>query len=228
MAVEQYSPTDRIVHITKVDFKKQIIISPIRVVQYDNNLPVVEAELYMNDILYTLPMNASVKIRWGKKDHTFIIKEVLGCNQDRTKVYFEIDNQMTYFYGEATPILVLVIDGKTAGSSYIYFVIDRNPVQATDIESTTEYPDLESAVAEAQEAASDAEQYKNDAKDIADQALIDISDTKDQSIIDISVAKEQAIAEVAAAKDWVEVGTTGQTTPSTELIVGGIFYEKLD
>ena len=312
MAVESINIDQaRIKHTTKVDFMNNLIMKPIRVVQYDNNLPIVEAELFMDGEPYTLPQNAEVRIRWGKKDHTFIIKEIMGCDESRRKIYFEVDNQMTYFSGPANPILELKIDDRTAGSSYIYFNVDRNPVQDSDIKSEVEYTDLGEYVELAQEAAqgahlsataasaaadraagyesaveaaatqalSDIDTAKtgaltdiSNAKDTAvSEALSDISDAKDSAVSDVGTAKTGALTDISSAKDtavtdigtaktgalndisaaeetaienieaaeaeaiahiddhkWAEVGSTGQTTPSANLAVGGIFYEKID
>lgn len=286
MAVESINiDQKRIKHITKVDFMNNLIMKPIRVVQYDNNLPIVEAELFMDGEPYTLPQNAEVRIRWGKKDHTFIIKEIMGCDESRRKVYFEVDNQMTYFSGPANPILELKIDNRTAGSSYIYFNVDRNPVQDSDIESEVEYTDLGEYVELAQEAAQGAHLsasaaeaaanraagYESSVEAAAAQALSDIDTAKSGTLTDISSAKDTAVTAIGTAKDnaisdvgtaktgalndisdaeetaienvqaaeaeaiahiddhpWAEVGATGQTTPSANLAVGGIFYEKID
>jgi len=140
------------------------------VVQYDKQLPIVAVELYLSGNLYTLPATMDVKIRFGeKKDKTFIYKNVLGCNEARTIVYFDVDEQMSYFSGSYNPTLELSVIGtnplEKAGSSAIPIVIDRNPVQETDIVSMNEYSDLIQAVADAQAAQALAEQAVLDAKD---------------------------------------------------------------
>lgn len=155
MAVETFIPAaTQIVHEVKVDFAQRLIQKSIHIVQYDKSLPIIKCNLFLNGYSYTLPSNASVSFRWGKKDHTFVIKQVLGCTPDRKAVYFEVDEQMSYFYGAVNPILELRVGDKTAGSSYIPVEIDRNPVQVTDMESHTEYPDIIGAK-EAAEAARD-------------------------------------------------------------------------
>ena len=169
MAISTYTvPDGRVVHSTKVDFVKRIIQNPINVVQYDKSLPIIEVELFSNGYSYVLPSNADMNIRFGKKDHTFVIKPVLGCDADRKKVYFEFDEQMSYFHGQYDPILELKIGGVLAGSQSIRFNIDRNPVQITDVESHSEYPDLEEAVQEAQDAADRAEEAAASVESYAD------------------------------------------------------------
>ena len=68
-----------------------------------------------------------------KRDHTFVYNAVLGCNSDRTIVYFEITEQMTVFYGEHNPIIELRNGTSLAGSGYIQFYLDRNPIQVSDM-----------------------------------------------------------------------------------------------
>ena len=180
--------TDRIIHETSVDFIKRIIQSTIHIMQYDNNLPLIAVKLYKNGQDYILPSTAIVKIRWRKKDGTIVYKEVLGSNSTRDTVYFEVDEQMTYFDGKNTPILEVTVpivgseDTRIAGSGYLYFEIDRNPIQNGDIESQSEYPDLVEAVrrAEAAEATAveAAESVASSAAQIETNRL-DIVDLKD-------------------------------------------------
>ena len=110
MAVEQIDLSqyaDRIIHNTKVDFSQRIITKTIRLMQYDDTLPIIAVTLMKDGYSYTLPEDATVEIRWGKKDHTYVKKEVLGCDVSRQIVYFEVNNNMSYFPGAHTPILEL-------------------------------------------------------------------------------------------------------------------------
>ena len=83
MAIQTYIvPTDRMVHETKVDFNQRCVQQKtIHIVQYDKSLPVIAVELFLNGSTYTLPANADVKIRWSKRDKTFVYKNVLGCDE---------------------------------------------------------------------------------------------------------------------------------------------------
>lgn len=135
MAVNTYIPDANkfIIHKTKVDFVKRIIQKPIHLVQYDNVTPIVEIELLYNGVLYELPYEADLTIRWGKRDKTYVIKKALGLSEDRTKAYFEIDNNMTALDGIVEPVVSMSIDNNVCASSTMNFVIDRNPVQRDDI-----------------------------------------------------------------------------------------------
>lgn len=152
--------SDRIFHETSANFgDKARVVQPVHIVQYDKSMPIVCVKLYNNGLPYVLPDSVNaITVRWGKSDRTFVIKNVLGCNPDRTVVYFDVDEQMTVLYGEANPILEIKLDdGVISGSTSIPFRIDRNPVQHGDIRSCVIYPDLEQAVKDAEDAAERAE-----------------------------------------------------------------------
>lgn len=158
MAIQTYIvPTDRIIHKAKVDFSQRCMQQKtIHIVQYDKSLPVIAVELFLNGSTYMLPANADVKIRWSKRDKTFVYKNVLGCDENRQIVYFDVDEQMTFFNGPCNPILEVIISGNKAGSSSMPFEIDRNPIQVGDIESHSIYPELEVMIEKAEEAAETA------------------------------------------------------------------------
>jgi hypothetical protein len=165
MGVLLYNPESyRIVHYSSVDFSYRIIDRPIHIVQYDKEIPIIAVSLYLNGRPYVLNQDMEVKIRWSKPDRTFIYKNILGCNQPRNIVYFEVDEQMSFYPGKCEPIieLFIVTEGvaKKAGSSPIYIEIDRNPIQTTDLESISEYSDIELVIIEAKEAIANLNVFK--------------------------------------------------------------------
>lgn len=179
MAIQTYNvPTDRIIHKAKVDFSQRCIQKTIHIVQYDKS-SVIAVELFLNGEEYVLPSHADVKVRWGKRDRTFIYKDALGCDASRHVVYFDVDEQMSFFYGPSNPILEVVISGSKSGSSVIPFEIDRNPIQDGDIESSNEYVDLSKAVQEANDIRNEIlgamSKYYN--KEETDKKLGDLVDT---------------------------------------------------
>lgn len=137
MGIDIYTPdSNKIVHKTKVDFIKRIIPETIHLVQYDSIIPVVEVSLYFNGDVYTIDdnENVSMKIRWGRKyEEPFVIKDILGCNNSRDKIYFSIDSDMTHEFGFFNPILELVVNNDSTkqrlGSSAMIFEVDSNPIQ---------------------------------------------------------------------------------------------------
>jgi hypothetical protein len=151
MAVKLYTPdANVIVHETKVDFRQRVVQRQINLVQYDKSMPVIAVQLCSNGNEYVLPENASAYIRFGKRDHTYVYNECLGCDQTRTIVYFAITDQMTIFYGEHTPIVELRIGDTVAGSGSIPIWIDRNPIQNGDTESKSDLSVFEKAIEAAQ------------------------------------------------------------------------------
>ena len=151
MSVNLYTPdANVIVHETKVDFRRRIVQRQINLVQYDKSMPVIAVQLCSNGNEYVLPENASAYIRFGKRDHTYVYNECLGCDQTRTIVYFAITDQMTVFYGEHTPIVELRIGDTVAGSGSIPIWIDRNPIQNGDTESKSDLSVFEKAIEAAQ------------------------------------------------------------------------------
>lgn len=128
MSMDIYTPNESdIIHSTKVDFVKRSISQEVHLVQYDNLLPIVEVELFVNNIIYTCPENAEVFVRWCNKDLSFVYKKC-KVNTERTKVYFEVDSEMTPFKGKVSPILELNIGDKSTGSSPMIIIIDRNSI----------------------------------------------------------------------------------------------------
>lgn len=151
MSVNLYTPDSNvIVHETKVDFRRRVVQRQINLVQYDKSMPVIAVQLCSNGNEYVLPENASAYIRFGKRDHTYVYNECLGCDQTRTIVYFAITDQMTVFYGEHTPIVELRIGDTVAGSGSIPIWIDRNPIQNGDTESKSDLSVFEKAIEAAQ------------------------------------------------------------------------------
>lgn len=151
MSVNLYTPDSNvIVHETKVDFRRRVVQRQINLVQYDKSMPVIAVKLCSNGNDYVLPENASAYIRFGKRDHTYVYNECLGCDQTRTIVYFAITDQMTIFYGEHTPIVELRIGDTVAGSGSIPIWIDRNPIQNGDTESKSDLSVFEKAIEAAQ------------------------------------------------------------------------------
>ena len=151
MSVNLYTPDSNvIVHETKVDFRRRVVQRQINLVQYDKSMPVIAVKLCSNGNDYVLPETASAYIRFGKRDHTYVYNECLGCDQTRTIVYFAITDQMTIFYGEHTPIVELRIGDTVAGSGSIPIWIDRNPIQNGDTESKSDLSVFEKAIEAAQ------------------------------------------------------------------------------
>ena len=131
MGIDIYTPdSNKIIHKTKVDFIKRIIPETIYLVQYDSLIPIIEVDLYSNGIPFIIPDNEGVEmsVRWDNG----IKKDILGCNLDRSTVYFDISQEMSNKFGLFNPILELVVHvneiTQKLGSSKMIFNIDENPI----------------------------------------------------------------------------------------------------
>ena len=129
-----------IIHETSVDFVLRPCTKEIHIVQYDKSLPVIKVELFRNGERYVLPENAAVNIRVSKLDHTFVYESILGTNEERNVVYFEISEQMALIPGKIWPVLEVIETNKVACSSPLCFIIERNPIQEGQIESHDDFP----------------------------------------------------------------------------------------
>lgn len=157
--METFTPdSTKMVHNTKTDFRRRMINKPIHIVQYDNGLPIIAVSLYLDGTPYEVPTNAEVNVRVGKPDRTFVYNKVLGCNSTRTIVYFNVTAQMTMIYGLLKPVLEIVINDEIANTGHIDLLIDRNPVQEDDVESTAEYTTIQEYALRAEDAISEVEQ----------------------------------------------------------------------
>ena len=154
MALSNYTPAaDKIVHTTNVDFTRRSYISaPIRLVQYDNKTPIIAVTLYKDNEPYTIPSGYDANIRVGRKERKYVYNPALGCNADRNILYFEITNAMVMDYGKQ-PVIVELMNGENvAGSSTFIFDVDRNPMQLSDIDTSSEGKSLVDYVKDAQTA----------------------------------------------------------------------------
>ena len=139
-----------------VDFDLRREPPKIYLVQYDKTLPVVEVALNKGGTAYQLPEDAEVNIRMGKRNKLAVYNPVLGCNEDRDRVYVEITTQMTTQEGAFDPILELLVGGGIAGTSPIQFIVQRNPVQDDAVEDETERKTIAEYARQASESASAA------------------------------------------------------------------------
>ncbi len=200
--MNQYTPTvDRIVHKTAVDFAKRAFAKVLHITQYDRTLPVLAVSLLLNDKPYVLPKAAEANIRFGKKDHTFVYNPALGCNADRTVVYFEITYQMTVEKGRFSPIVEILIGDNAAGSSAIEIEIDRNPIQEDDVESSVEWKSFDGYLEEAQEAAETASKAAEIAEDAIEAAEAAKLSEENAKLSETNAAASAERAEQAAVKN---------------------------
>ena len=201
MGLQFYEPTG-ISHPTSVDFSKRSINQPVHLVQYDKSLPILAVSLYNNGQLYPLPDDAIASIRLGKPDKTFVYNRALGCNSNRTVVYFEVTQQMTLIEGEYYPLVEITIDDKIANSSSIYIIVDRNPVQHDYIESTIECKELV--------------EYRNEAVTAAQNAKISEDNAKSSETNASNSASSASASASNAAKSEINASTSASNSLQSE------------
>ncbi len=201
MATNVYTPPEgSIIHITNVDFTYRTVGQPIHVVQYDKQLPIAAVYLHVSGKPYSLPSTMDARVRWGKRDHTYVYKSVLGCNEERNVVYFDIDEQMTFLEGPVDPIIELMIPDAEdsyhkAGSSSIPVIIDRNPIQDGDIESKSDYKVIEDAIA-------GLELVENETKAARDEAVA-AAESTEGAVETATTARDEAVAAANSIGDSV-------------------------
>ena len=196
-----------------VDFDLRREPPKIYLVQYDKTLPVVEVALNKGGTAYQLPEDAEVNIRMGKRNKLAVYNPVLGCNEDRDRVYVEITTQMTTQEGAFDPILELLVGGGIAGTSPIQFIVQRNPVQDDAVEDETERKTIAEYARQASESASAAAKSAEDAGEsvrVVQENEESIKFIQD-NIEDIRQAKQNAseAADSATLSQSWAVGGTG-------------------
>lgn len=129
---------NKIIHETNVDLKKRIVQPTIHLVQYDHGMPIIAVHVHSDYIPYSIPVTADVHMRWLKRDRTYSYMPSLGCNEDRTIVYFQVTEQMTLLDGFINAIIEIRDDNTVAGSSYIPVKVNKNPINQSTLESTKE------------------------------------------------------------------------------------------
>lgn len=111
---------------------------PLRLVQYDDTLPILAATLWLNGAKYTPPSGATVRIRWHKADDMAAYNPALGVGEDGT-VYIQITQQMTAAAGVGFGNIEITTDAGVKNSDAIPFVVAKNAVQEGQIESGDEW-----------------------------------------------------------------------------------------
>lgn len=129
----------RITHNIKADLVARYFPPVVRLVQYDQSLPVIAVSLMQNGQAYTLPSGAAANIRVHKPDATYVYNPALGCDSTRKIVYFEVTQAMAAASGDGLAIVEIVVDGDIAGTSLITLHFEENPVPEEAIESSDEW-----------------------------------------------------------------------------------------
>ena len=124
------------------------VTQPLRLVQYDETLPVAAVQLTYQNQPYTPPTGAELNVRMGKPDGTTVYNPCLGVDANGV-VYFVFTQQMTIVAGTGT-LTVEITDSGVKNSAPIIAEIRPNPVPEGSIESADEFLTLQEILAEAE------------------------------------------------------------------------------
>lgn len=111
--------------------------APIKVVQYDNRLPVAAITLIASGTVYKPPDGATVKVRMRKPDGHGVYNDALGVD-DAGVVYITITQQMAASANTCKMVVEISTEGGIKCSDVIAVQIEENPVQEGEIESSDE------------------------------------------------------------------------------------------
>ena len=122
---------------------------PIRLVQYDDTLPVAAVTLKCYDQegqeqTYIPPTGATLRVKMRKPDDKWVLNDCLGVDAEG-RVYFAFTLQMCVADGTGAWCNIQVTtENGTKHCQKINVQVERNAVQLDDIASTDEYRTLES------------------------------------------------------------------------------------
>lgn len=131
---------------------------PIRLVQYDDTLPVAAVTLKCYDQegqeqTYIPPTGATLRVKMRKPDDKWVLNDCLGVDAEG-RVYFAFTLQMCVADGTGAWCNIQVTtENGTKHCQKINVQVERNAVQLNDIASTDEYRTLESLAKDVTDAA---------------------------------------------------------------------------
>lgn len=217
-AVEEVTiDSNRIIHETKVDFISRNIPNVIRLVQYDMTLPIISVALHQAGVRYALPTGAACNIRLRKPDGTIVYNPAYGCDSTRTVVYFVVSAQMTVVSGETNPVIEVLVNGRLAGSSPLRIVVEENPVKEDDIVSEDEVQAIIAYVEQASEARDEAVESSESAEAWAVGKIdgTDVPSTADQYHNNAKYYAEQAVSSASTASTASTNASASASSAST-------------
>ena len=131
------------------------VTQTLRLVQYDETLPVAAVQLTIRNQPYTPPTGAGLNVRMSKPDGTTVYNPCLGMDSSGI-VYFAFTQQMTIAAGYGT-LTVEITDSGVKNSAPIIVDIKRNPVPEGSVESSDEFLTLQELLAKVEKLAAQAE-----------------------------------------------------------------------
>ena len=120
-------PSNKIIHVTFVDFVTRQNINPVLLMQHDGALSILEVHLFKNGIKYQLSESSTAYIRFKNLENNNVYNQALGYNSsDSSIIYFNITQTMTASYGKTFGAIEIGSGNAIANSALITFIIDKN------------------------------------------------------------------------------------------------------
>lgn len=208
--------TTSILHYVTVDFTKRFVETPVHLVQYDASLPILAITLMQSGNAFDLPEGSVALLKYGKNDRTFVILDPLGVSSDGSTVFFEVPYQMTVEAGSHQPIVEVWIDGKVGASSSFVIVVDRNPVQNSQIESLVDYQSLVRFKNEAAASAEASATSETNAANSAAESASSATAAANSASASAQSARESAASAEASAQSATESANSATASAISE------------
>lgn len=198
------------------------VTQPLRLVQYDETLPVAAVQLTYQNQPYTPPTGAELNVRMGKPDGTTVYNPCLGMDPSGI-VYFAVTQQMTIVAGTGT-LTVEITDSGVKNSAPIIAEIRPNPVPEGAIESTDEFLTLQEILQQAEKWGQIVEANAANIQQVVDN-LEDIQNAAEnaQAAAASAAAAQQAAQEALGFRKFysaVVPDVNGNLDPSRPMTVG--------
>lgn len=198
------------------------VTQPLRLVQYDETLPVAAVQLTYQNQPYTPSTGAELNVRMGKPDGTTVYNPCLGMDSSGI-VYFAFTLQMTIISGTGT-LTVEIADSGVKNSAPIIAEIRPNPVPEGSIESADEFLTLQEILAEAEKWGQIVQANASNIQQVVDN-LEDIQNAAEnaQAAAASAAAAQQAAQEALGFRKFygaVVPDASGNLDPSRPMTVG--------
>ena len=188
------------------------VTQTLRLVQYDETLPVAAVQLTIRNQPYTPPAGAGLNVRMSKPDGTTVYNPCLGMDSSGI-VYFAFTQQMTIAAGYGT-LTVEITDSGVKNSAPIIVDIKRNPVPEGSVESSDEFLTLQELLAKVEKLAAQAESSAAAAKTSETNAAGSAS-TASAKADDAGESASAAAASAVAAKTSETNAKASETAAKT-------------
>lgn len=198
------------------------VTQPLRLVQYDETLPVAAVQLTYQNQPYIPPAGAELNVRMGKPDGTTVYNPCLGVDSSGI-VYFAFTQQMTIVAGTGT-LTVEITDSGVKNSAPIIAEIRPNPVPEGSIESADEFLTLQEILAEAEKWGQIVQTNASNIQQVVDN-LEDIQNAAEnaQAAAASAAAAQQAAQKALGFRTFFSAVTpdkNGNLDPSRPMTVG--------